>query len=381
MITTSTTKRNTFAIIKDDISEWDEFTFLKLVRTDISFGDVEIITRPNISFKEEQHILAVHWHPEYIPMECARKRIQRLYPSKSLEIIIPTQHNCLAYYEGYCGVEVDCYAKEFNRQIQLLLHFTEEKAQKATKLKDMLEYTNNYRLNQLFEFIETFVNHKFENRLHQAIKDTALEPEILYFTKMNVKKVSSLIEKHYEQIPREMFKNKLILNYFLSLGEFYEADIINKCRVFLSYIEKNIKKDFSVSHFFNVHDIIDETKQVGGCIVVPHPEQFWPILLANYDVDGYEVWNPLSSDFTEFLIKVICEKNNTERSTRFLPFMGDDTHLSEKIKDLLIVDPVKANSEIGFQPGWFNLCVKNQLKDTGFTKETIIQDYISRLNE
>ncbi len=44
-------------------------------------------------------------------------------------------------------------------------------------------------------------------------------------------------------------------------------------------------------------------------MVIPHPEQFWPILLADYDVDGYEVWNPQSREYTDFLIRALDNQN------------------------------------------------------------------------
>lgn len=66
--------------------------------------------------------------------------------------------------------------------------------------------------------------------------------------------------------------------------------------------------------------------------MIPHPEQFWPILLTGYDVDGVEVWNPQSHRYTNFLVSVLNEKNRRMDSSErpLLIFMGDDTHMSEK---------------------------------------------------
>lgn len=92
--------------------------------------------------------------------------------------------------------------------------------------------------------------------------------------------------------------------------------------------------------------------------MIPHPEQFWPILLAEYDVDGIEAWNPQSQEYTEFLINVVNLKNKTQLSGQrpILIFMGDDCHLSEKIKEPQNQNKEKVKREVGFQPAWGRSC-------------------------
>jgi hypothetical protein len=48
--------------------------------------------------------LAVHWHPEFIPMPLIAERIEAVYPEKENELVIPTQHNVLTRYGQYTGV-------------------------------------------------------------------------------------------------------------------------------------------------------------------------------------------------------------------------------------------------------------------------------------
>ncbi len=117
-------------------------------------------------------------------------------------------------------------------------------------------------------------------------------------------------------------------------------------------------------------------------MVIPHPEEFWPILLADYDVDGYEVWNPQSQEYTEFLISVLVTKNRRrERNQRpLLLFMGDDTHMSEKLRPLEEQHKSKGQREIGYQPPWDDLNLRKKLIMAEMDRLTLIQEYKARLD-
>ena len=123
-------------------------------------------------------------------------------------------------------------------------------------------------------------------------------------------------------------------------------------------------------------------EQDGAGIVVPHPEQFWPILLADYDVDGYEVWNPQSMQYTEFLIDVIHRKNCRQGLShrRVLAFMGDDTHMGEKVRRRDLLDPAKAGREIGYQPAWEDVEIQKGLIHAGMDRLSVITEYRQRLS-
>jgi len=136
-------------------------------------------------------------------------------------------------------------------------------------------------------------------------------------------------------------------------------------------VKEIVKRHFALDYFYEVEDVIAEVRNLGGCIVVPHPEQFWPILLADYDVDGYEVWNPQSREFTEFLIQTIARKNQLQNSRlrSLMIFMGDDTHLSEKLLDAEAQNPDKAAREIGYQPAWDDPSIRKALNAMGMDKK------------
>ena len=60
--------------------------------------------------------------------------------------------------------------------------------------------------------------------------------------------------------------------------------------------------------------------------------------------------------------------------------MGDDTHLSVKLRDPATQDPAKYNREVGLQPAWEELAIRKSLSLVGVSKEGVIEAYRDRLN-
>ncbi|MDZ7641509.1 MAG: hypothetical protein U5J62_05750 [Desulfurivibrio sp.] len=239
----------------------------------------------------------------------------------------------------------------------------------------MLEHTRNYRSSQLLDFIHT-ITKPLPERMEAAAKATGADPELMQFCRIYVQKIKLLVDEHLEQIPVSMFKNKLIRNFFDYLRQDYDPVIIDRCQNFLKAIKKLVKEDFPLQYFYRTSEIIEEARLHGAGIIIPHPEQYWPILLADYDVDGYEVWNPQSQRYTEFLISVVNRKNQERgNQKRILIFMGDDTHLGEKVKDKEFQDQDKAAREIGYQPAWEDLSISKKLIRNQVSRTRTIQEY------
>ncbi len=115
----------------------------------------------------------------------------------------------------------------------------------------------------------------------------------------------------------------------------YGDRLIARVQSFAQSVKLRVKAQFPMQYFYRATEVIEEARSFGAGIVIPHPEQFWTILLADYDVDGYEVWNPQSQRYTEFLIDTLARKNRKGwNDRRQLVFMGDDTHMSEKLRNL-----------------------------------------------
>jgi len=364
----------------DEITEFDQEAYLKLVSVELTPDQVERVVMPDEIYYRQDSILAVHWHPEFVPLDLILRRIHGTFPNSNLELIIPTQHNVLMSLKGYSGVEVDCYSREFNRKVQLLAHFESSRLENAHVFKKMLAHTFQYRYSQLYEFMDTILEPRFENRLHQAAAKTGADDMLIKFLRVCTGKIKRLIEKNFMITPREMLRNKLLKYYLDLLRDYYDEVVINRAQIFLHAIKAIVKANFSMQHFYDTKEVIEEVRSLGGGIVVPHPEQFWPILLAHYDVDGYEVWNPQSRDYTEFLINVVHRQNEARSGRPILIFMGDDCHMGEKVKDSRYQDPAKAARQVGYQPGWDDPAIRKSLILANVDRRKLIEEYKSRLN-
>lgn len=367
--------------VPPEISEKERDYFEEVVTTDLFPEQVERILDVEKIYPLENSVLAIHWHQEHIPLDLALQRIDKTFPNARNRLIIPTQHNMITEVDGYSGVEVDCLSRGFNQKVQLLLHFKSSSVEKAHTLKKMLAHTFKYRSSQLFEFIRT-LDDPIEERIEKAARETGASSSLIDFVRAYIAKIRIMLEEDFDRIPKLSIKNKLLRNYFDCLRADYDDVLIDRVQNFLTAVKKTVKADFPLQYFYRTSEIIEEARSVGAGIVIPHPEQFWPVLLADYDVDGIEVWNPQSRRYTDFLISIINKKNRETRykSRHLLVFMGDDTHLGEKVKERWQQNPEKAAREIGVQPSWEDLDIQKNLIRGNFSKKSVIEEYKSRLS-
>lgn len=366
--------------VPQGVTESDEIRFWKVVSEELNDEQKERIISPERTFPRQEAVLAVHWHPEHIPLDLVKKRIDASFPNRKTDLIIPTQHNELMQFGDYAGVEVDCYSQGFNQKVQLLLHFEAHRIAEADVLKEMLAHTFKYRSSQLFDFIKTITDPNQE-RLDEAARQTGANAALVTFVRAYTGKISEMLERHADAIPIRSIKNKILRNFFDTLRPEYGDALIDRSQTFLTAVKKIVKAHFPFQYFYRTSEIIEEARSLNAGIVIPHPEQFWPVLLAEYDVDGIEVWNPQSQKYTQFLISVLKEKNQRRPASKrkLLIFMGDDTHLGEKTLDPGDQKPEKANREIGYQPAWDDLTIRKILIMANSGRRHVIDAYKERL--
>lgn len=364
-----------------ELTEEDHRVYLDLVDTRLSEEQANRVATPWREFPRQKEVLAVHWHPEYIPQELIARRIAGTFPNSDLELIIPTQHNRLMTWGDKAGVEIDCYAMGFNRKVQLLLHFKADRVREAAVLHSMLDHTFKYRVGQLFELMDSILSPVFQDRLDEAAGQTGANEDVVNWTRYYVARLKKLLEENESRTPEDMVKNKLIPEYLQTQRGRHPQNLINRSLLLVQAVKVIVKRLFASDYFFRASEVIEEVRGLGGGVVIPHPEQFWPILLADYDVDGWEVWNPQSQEYTQFLIAAMNNQNKIPRPGRksILVFMGDDTHLSVKVRDPEGVERSKLEREVGWQPAWDDVGIRKGLSLTGASRRRIIEEYMERL--
>ncbi len=368
--------------IPQEVTEEDNANFFSVISTDLTPTQQEWVRVPDKTYPRQTEVLAVHWHPEFVPMDMIMDRVENLYPHRTEQLIIPTQHNELLSLNGYSGVEVDCYSHGFNRKVQLLLHFKSENiGENAAVLQSMLKHTFKYRSGQLFEFLDTIIDDSMEERRQQAASKVVADETLVEFCRLYARKLKTMIEDNWMEVPEVMIKNKLLRNFMNTLRPTYGDRFIANAQVFLKAVKDLVKANFSLQYFYRASEIIEEARTLNAGVVIPHPEQFWPILLAGYDVDGVEVWNPQSSQYTEFLITVIQQQNRSRdwKERPLLVFMGDDCHMGEKTIAPETRDPEKGSREIGLQPAWDDMAIRKNLIISGYSRKQVIDEYKQRL--
>jgi len=363
--------------VPEEITDEDERIFWETVSTDLDEEQIQRVVTPPDVFPHQESLLAVHWHPEFVPLDLVEKRIHAMYPNAHNSLIIPTQHNVLMTIGDYSGVEVDCFSNRFNQKVQLLLHMTADRAAKASKLESMLAYTFKYRSSQLLDLMDTIVK-PAKRRVESAAEETGADNDILRFCAIYVKKIRDLLDRNLEKVPPGSVKNKLLRDYFDALRPIYGDRVIKRAQSFLKAVKIIVKAEFSMKYFYRTIEIVEEARGLGARIVIPHPEQFWPILLADYDVNGLEVWNPQSHTLTDFLISVV-ERTNLKHPPGLI-FMGDDTHMGEKVRPPALQVKSKAGREIGVQPAWDDLNIRKHLIIANMDRADVIDEYRERLH-
>jgi hypothetical protein len=365
----------------NDISDWDQMIFQDLTSSKLTDEQVRQVLTPNEIYPRQKEVLAIHWHPEWIPMDLTERRIHAMFPNAETELIIPTQHNEIMVLGDYAGAEVDCYADGFHGKVQLLLHFKAEKVADAGVLKSMLDHTFKYRTSQLFDFMDSILNPDRRDRLEEAASETGANENIVEMVRFYTARLQRLIFDHESTLPACHIKNKLLSEYMDMQRERHADQDVNRALLLLKAVKKIVKQHFPLDYFFSAREVIEEARGLGGGVVIPHPEQFWPVLLADYDVDGYEVWNPQSREYTEFLINALNNQNKMPRSGRrpLLIFMGDDTHMSIKIRPPSEQDRAKLLREVGLQPAWDDIGIRKSLSLANAGRAGIIKQYRERL--
>ncbi len=359
-------------------TEEDERAFLAITETTLTDAERNFIATPARVLSRQERVLAVHWHPEFVPMECVARRIEATFPGRVQELVIPTQHNEITTYGDYAGVEVDCYSSGFNQKVQLLIHFRADRLDRAGVLASMLAHTARYRSTQLFDFLDV-LSGRDEARLSRVAAETGAAEETIRFARIHAKKLMAMLDEHAGALPQSTLKNKLVRGFLDAQRPRYGDRMVARVQAFAQAVKLRVKAQFPMRYFYRASEVIEEARGFGAGVVIPHPEQFWPILLADYDVDGCEVWNPQSQRYTEFLIDTLARKNRkgwTDR--RLLVFMGDDTHMGEKLRN-----PDKTSDkvlrEIGVQPAWEDIAVRKRLLASGMDRARVINEYAARL--
>ncbi|MDR2141086.1 MAG: hypothetical protein LBR11_04735 [Deltaproteobacteria bacterium] len=369
--------RGAAQFVKESPSE-DWAAFNRLTSVELTSRETTVAARPTRQDLEEKRVLAVHFHPEWIPLDLIAERVNQAFPAADDRLVIPTQHNRLMTLGEWAGVEADAYAPEYGLKVQLLIHLPGRLLPKAVTLAGMMERTFRYRALQLLDVLESLISP--DEAIKNEIKKQGFSTDSINLARLLAKRLKNLIEKADlgDSDRAEMLKNRLLPDFMAARGQEYPPALLDRAMALGRLVKSQVKRRLMPSRFHTVREVIEEARGLGAGVVIPHPPLFWPILMDDLDVDGWEVWNPSTPNHTIFLIDTLARQKKTKRP--LLAFMGDDTHMSSKIRpDQKSEEKNNFDREIGFQSPWRDPQVAKALARAGQSREKTMDEYRARL--
>ncbi|MDR3153425.1 MAG: hypothetical protein LBW85_03930 [Deltaproteobacteria bacterium] len=367
--------------------DWE--IFLRLTSTELSDSEREAAARPDLTDPGEEICFAPHFHPEWVPLELIGERLARAFPGAARRFAVPTQHNVLASMEGWCGVEADVWSSKCGMKLQLLVHMKADRLEGASAFRAMIERTFRYREFQLLDILELAQRPDRETGL--KIAKAGFKPAESEAVGRFAATLKGMIdESGVASGPGAvMLKNRLVTDFvecraggpaaFSCRGPAAAgpAGAAERVIALFNLLKSVVKSRLEPARFCEAAELVEEARSLGAGIVIPHPPRFWPALLEDLDVDGWEVWNPSTPDHAVFLVECLSRRGGAKRP--LLAFMGDDTHMSSKIRLHMVSDKGGGDREIGFQPPWRDPAVTAALKAAGQSRLRTLDEYLERL--
>ncbi len=363
-----------------DEEDWRQFNHLTSVELD---GEERALAaRPDRLAPEAREYLAVHWHPEWAPLDLIRRRLELAFPRAGNHLAIPTQHNRILRFGDWAGVEADVYDRRYGLKVQLLIHFSAARLPAASAFAAMMDHTYNYRAHQLLDILNRLAGTDDAPPPVQGALKRSISPEGVLMARFYAIRLRAMIEESgIIGVSRdEMLKNRLLPDFILARTGPEHLRLAEQAILFVNAVKKTVKDQLKPEEFHSPEEVIEEARSLQGGVVIPHPPQFWPALLADLDVDGWEVWNPSTPHHTRFLLEALDRANQCRRGRRrLLAFMGDDTHMSAKFRPNRTEEKDSAGREIGFQDPWTDPPIRALLDRTGQSLAATIDEYRARM--
>ncbi len=367
----------------EGITEEEVLLFDHLTSITLTPEEEELAARPDRVAPEAEQFLAVHWHPEWAPLDLIDRRLKTAFPRADHNLVIPTQHNKIMSFGPWAGVEADVYDRRYGLKVQLLIHFRADKLGRAGVLASMMDHTYNNRAHQLLDILDRLINPEvLPDQVKKSLK-CSVDEESITMARFYAARLKALIERSgiIGSARDEMLKNRLLPDFLLACAGPQQRFQAEQALMFISVVKKSVKAALRPEAFHSPQEVIEEARSLGGGIVIPHPPAFWPILLSNLDVDGWEIWNPSTPRHTLFLLEALNSINEHRvAKRRLLAFMGDDTHMSAKFRRNLSDEKDSVGREIGFQDTWNQPEVSAALGRAGQGLRRTLDEYRSRLS-
>jgi hypothetical protein len=359
------------------ISPDDWEIFRRLTSTKLTAEERRAAVRPSMRDAKEKCLFAPHFHPEWVPMDLLDERLAKAFPAATERFAVPTQHNVITSMGPWSGVEVDVWSRPCGMKIQLLVHARAGRLEGSATFRSMVERTFRYRELQLLEILELAARPD-DGTLAELAKSGFGEGELQSAARLCARLKAMIDISGVASGPGvAMLKNRLATDYIEGKFQGRDPAGLERQLSLVNLLKSRVKARLDPARFQEADELIEEARGLGAGVVVPHPPRFWPALLAELDADGWEVWNPSTPSHAVFLTQCLARRGKIRRP--LLAFMGDDTHMSSKIRLHMVSDKGGGDREIGFQPAWKDPATTAALKAAGQSRRRTMEEYQARL--
>jgi hypothetical protein len=76
-------------MFSNEPTENDEANFAKITAIRLTPEQVDRVVNSATIYSRQQNVLAMHWHPEHIPMDLIEQQIENTFPNRKDALIIP----------------------------------------------------------------------------------------------------------------------------------------------------------------------------------------------------------------------------------------------------------------------------------------------------
>ena len=74
-------KKEEYISCQKEITDWDEQMYFELTSDQLTDEQREVIHNPSTVYERETSILAIHWHPEQVPIHDVEVRVIKMFPN------------------------------------------------------------------------------------------------------------------------------------------------------------------------------------------------------------------------------------------------------------------------------------------------------------
>jgi hypothetical protein len=237
-----------------ELNQWDQEAFERIISTELTEEQKARVVTPGLTFPGQKSLLAIHWHPEFIPSDLIAQRISACFRTARRSWSFPPSTTCLSRLGGLHWREVDCYAAGLIARcscccISIRTGWSGPPASRpcwSTRSNTGPGSFSNIWIRWLILFMTAVCRGPWPPPART--RSWCASPG------STAGKLKQLIEINQSIIDEETIKNKLLPDFFEELRAFYPERLINHAQSLLHAVKKIVKAQYNLTYFYRARN-------------------------------------------------------------------------------------------------------------------------------